>query len=57
MHQTLIDELRLALKTQADEATRQSSSRFFKEDQQVLIYGSPLPPICNRWLARQEQEK
>lgn len=39
MHQTLIDELRLALKTQADEATRQSSSRFFKEDQQVLIYG------------------
>lgn len=39
MHQTLIDELRLALKIQADEATRQSASRFFKEDQQVLIYG------------------
>ena len=43
MHQTLIDELRLALKIQADEATRQSASRFFKEDQQVLIYGLKSP--------------
>ncbi|MDR1585514.1 MAG: DNA alkylation repair protein, partial [Prevotellaceae bacterium] len=39
MKEKIITEIRQALKDCADEKTRQTSSRFFKEGEEALVYG------------------
>lgn len=39
MKEKLLSELRLALQDSSDEKTRESTSRFFKEGEQPLVYG------------------